>query len=63
MTNRFDKLEWLKENLFEQHIKSSFLTELVAWLSEDDFDEFFEHHCRMWDIKTPFDKEDENAFY
>jgi hypothetical protein len=63
MTNRFDKLEWLKENCTEKHMKEMFLTELVGWLSEYDFNEFFEHHCRLWSIETPFDEdEDPNEF-
>jgi hypothetical protein len=38
-----------------------FLTELVGWLEEDDFNEFFEYHCRLWNIETPFDdSEDED---
>jgi hypothetical protein len=59
MTNRFDKLEWIKENCTEKHVKEMFLTELVSWLSEDDFNEFFEHHCRLWNIETPFDKDED----
>jgi hypothetical protein len=42
-------------------MKEMFLTELVGWLEEDDFNEFFEYHCRVWSIKSPFeDDEDED---
>ena len=59
MTNRFDKLEWIKENCSEKHVNEMFLTELVGWLEEDDFNEFFEYHCRLWNIETPFDKDED----
>jgi hypothetical protein len=55
MTNRFDKLIWIRDN----SSKEMFLTELVGWLEEDDFNEFFKHHCRVWNIETPFDDEDD----
>ena len=58
-TNRFNKLDWIKENTTEKHIKEMFLTELVGWLEEDDFNEFFEWHCRVWNIETPFDDSDD----
>jgi hypothetical protein len=58
-TNRFNKLVWLKENCTETHIRDMFLTELVGWLEEDDFNKFFEWHCRVWNIETPFDKDED----
>ena len=52
-TTRFEKVEWLRENTTETHIRDMFLTELVSWLGEDNFNEFFEYHCRVWNIETP----------
>jgi hypothetical protein len=54
-TDRFDKLEWIKENTPKKHYEM-FLSALVNWLEEEEFNKFFEHHCRIWDIKTPFDE-------
>lgn len=59
-TNRFNKLVWIKENTTDKHLKEMFLTELVGWLSEDEFNKFFEFHTRIWQIETPFDKDDED---
>ena len=60
-TTRFDKLEWIKENCSEKHVREMFLTELVGWLEADDFNEFFEHHCRVWNIETPFDEDEDDC--
>lgn len=60
-TTRFDKLEWIKESCTEKHVKEMFLTELVGWLSEDDFNEFYEHHCRVWSIKTPEELDEDES--
>jgi hypothetical protein len=61
MTNRFDKLEWLHDNCTGKHMKEMFLTELVGWLEEDDFNEFFKHHCRVWSIKSPFEDDEDDC--
>lgn len=60
-TTRFDKLEWIKENCSEKHVKEMFLTELVGWLEADDFNEFFKHHCRVWSIKSPFEDDEDDC--
>ena len=57
-TTRHDKLEWLRDNLSEEHMNEMFLTELVSWMGEDDFNKFFEHHTSCWQIETPFDEDD-----
>ena len=36
-----------------------FLDEMVSWMSEEQFNEFFEHVCSCWDIKDPEDKMNE----
>lgn len=58
-TDRFDKLQWIKENATEKHVIEMFLTELVNWLEEDEFDKFFKFHCRLWKIETPFDEDED----
>ena len=53
-TTRHDKLEYLLEVCSDEHIKDcTFLTELVNWMSENEFDEFFKRHCGCWNILTP----------
>ncbi len=51
--NRHDKLDWLKETCSENHVNEQVLTELVSWMSEDEFDEFYEFHCSNWNIMQP----------
>lgn len=51
--NRFDKLEHLLETCSAEFITDcSFVRELVAWMSESEFDEFYQRLCSHWDIKT-----------
>lgn len=58
-SNRFEKLDWLLENCTEKFIKDCpFLTELVGWMSEDEFDEFHENICRNWNIQSEFAEQD-----
>jgi len=58
--NRFEKLDYLLETCSTTFIKEcEFLDEMVRWMSEEQFNEFFEHVCSCWDIKDPEDTEDE----
>ena len=51
--NRFEKLEYLIETCSSEFIKEcQFLDEMVSWMSEDQFDAFYEHVCSCWSIKT-----------
>lgn len=50
--NRFEKLDYLMETASIE-FKDNLLNELVQWMGEEDFSEFFEHVRRCWDIKTP----------
>ena len=62
-SNRFEKLDWLLENCTSEFIKDcTFLTELVGWMSEDEFNEFHENICRNWNIQSEFAEEDDNEF-
>ena len=51
-TTRFEKVEWLRENCGEKHMEE-FFNELVAFISDVQFNEFFEWYCRLRDIETP----------
>jgi hypothetical protein len=51
--DRFEKLEYLQETCSKDFLDNHFLNELVNWMGEDDFTEFYDRLCRLWDIKTP----------
>lgn len=58
--NRFDKLEWLIETCRGDFVKdSTLLREMVSWMGENDFDEFYQKLCNEWNILSPkeLDKE------
>ena len=60
-SNRFEKIDWLLETCTDKFITDcTFLTELVAWMSEDEFNEFHENICRNWDITSPFAEVDDS---
>jgi len=50
-TSRHDKVEYLKETTgawFDEH----FIHELVTWIGEDSFNEFFKNQLvRYWELK------------
>lgn len=50
--NRFEKIDWLKESCSQEFIHSQLLSELVGWMGEKEFNEFYDHLCRNWEIKT-----------
>ena len=51
MKTRFDKLDYLLKTCDKTFIHDSvFLFEMVRWMEEDDFSEFFDKICREWDI-------------
>lgn len=51
-TRRSDKLDYLLETS-TQEFKDKLLDEIVQWMGEEDFSEFYKHLRRNWDIKTP----------
>jgi hypothetical protein len=51
-TRRSVKLNYLLETS-TQEFKDKLLDEIVQWMGEDDFSEFYKHLRRNWDIKTP----------
>ena len=52
-TNRWDKLEYLEETCSSDFLEKTLLHEVVKFMGEDDFREFFKHLRQNWDIKTP----------
>lgn len=52
-TNRNEKLEYLYETCSEDFIMNHLVQEMVTWMGEDDFDNFFRHLSRHWEIMTP----------
>ena len=51
---RWDKLEWLQESTSPEFMQETLRDEMVRWMGEDDFDEFYNHLCRNWEIaRTP----------
>jgi len=57
--NRFDKIDYLIETCSEEFVKNQLLNEMVQWMGESDFTEFFEHLCRNWDIINPEEETEE----
>tara|TARA_R110000851_G_scaffold71375_1_gene158852 strand:- start:296 stop:481 length:186 start_codon:yes stop_codon:yes gene_type:complete len=51
--DRLEKLEWLRESTTLQFQNEILVNEMVRWMGQKDFNEFFEHLCNHWDIKTP----------
>jgi len=60
--NRYDKLEWLEQTCSEKFMKEEFVRELVAWMGADDFDEFYDHLCRNWQIAGSPEEMEETDF-
>ena len=48
--NRHDKIEWLQETCGKDFLENHLLTEMVQWMGEDDFNEFYDHLCSNWSI-------------
>ena len=46
---RHEKMEFLGETThFDTN--NQLLQEMVCWMSDDDFNQFYEHFCSCWDI-------------
>jgi hypothetical protein len=51
-TNRHEKVEYIKETTSPGWFDEHFIHELVTWMGEDDFNEFFKNQLvRYWEIK------------
>ena len=49
----WEKLDYLKETCSKEFLEETLLHQIVKFMSQDDFDEFFNHLRRNWDIRTP----------
>ena len=55
---RHEKLEFLAETThFDTN--NQLLQEMVGWMTDDDFNEFYEHFCGCWDICRSHEELDE----
>ncbi len=52
MSDRHEKLDFLMETASVE-FKDNLLNEMVQWMGEDKFDDFFRHLRRNWGIRTP----------
>ena len=56
--DRFEKIEWLEQTCSSDFIQNHLMLEMARWMGEDDFDQFYDHLCRMWGIaRTPTEME------
>lgn len=51
-SRRHEKLDFLTETATPE-LTDNLLNEMVQWMGEDSFNEFFNHLRRNWNIKTP----------
>jgi hypothetical protein len=49
----WEKLDYLQESCTKDFLENHLMEEMVRWMGEDDFSEFFKTLCRHWEIKTP----------
>lgn len=56
--DRFEKIEWLEQTCSPDFMQNHLMLEMARWMGEDDFDQFYDHLCRMWGIaRTPTELE------
>lgn len=56
--DRFEKLCWLEDTCSPNFIKEVLPLEMARWMGEDEFEKFYDHLCRVWEIaKSPTDLE------
>jgi hypothetical protein len=53
-SNRFDKLQWLRESCSEEFVNTTIVDEMVNWMGEDDFNDFYDHLCSNWNLAKDF---------
>jgi hypothetical protein len=52
-SDRWEKLEYLQETCTTDFVEKELLHEVVKFMGQDDFNEFFNHLRRNWGINTP----------
>lgn len=58
-STRFEKLDFLMETASPE-FKDRIVNEMARWMGQEDFNKFFNHLRRSWDIKTPQELDFEN---
>jgi len=58
-SDRFEKMEYMQETCCSDFLEGHLMDEMVKWMGEKDFNEFFIHLSRNWSIKTPQELEHE----
>lgn len=53
-SDRFDKLQWLRESCSEEFVNTTLVDEMVTWMGEDDFKDFYDHLCSNWNLAKDF---------
>ena len=51
-SDRWEKLDFLMETASPE-FKDQLVQEMVMWMGEDDYNEFFNHLRRNWGVRTP----------
>ena len=52
-SDRWEKLEYLQETCTTDFVEKELLHEVVKFMGQDDFNEFFNHLRHNWGINTP----------
>ena len=52
-SDRWEKLEFLQENCTTDFVENDLLREVVKFMGQHEFNEFFNHLRRNWGINTP----------
>ena len=48
MMNRFEKMEFISETSAIN--RKTIMEEMVSWMTEEQFNDFYEYFCSNWDI-------------
>jgi hypothetical protein len=48
--NRWEKVEFLEETTTVDTHTTRLLNELICWMSDDDFNRFYDYYCSNWDV-------------
>jgi len=60
--NRFEKVEFLRETcapgIMPADRRADFFNEMVRWMSEDEFEEFFDSFCSNHDLCKSYEELD-----
>jgi len=48
--DRFEKMEWLRETCTVEFVNTTLIEEMVMFMSDEYFAQFYEHLCSCWDI-------------